>query len=258
MLSDTSAGIYDAGLGLRGRVAIVTGGSRGIGRAIVERLCEFGARVASLDLIAPITVPDAALHVTCDVTDEASVAAAVEALPQKFGRQATILVNNAGATHGFEPTLMTSEEWDRLFALDLKAAWICARAVLPAMREARLGAIVNVASIHATLTTTGLFPYAAAKAGLLGLTRSLALETARDGIRVNAVCPGLIDTEAVRDRLTRDPGFAAGIRDLPLGRMGLPREIAELVAFLASERSSFIVAAAIPIDGGVSARLSSV
>jgi NAD(P)-dependent dehydrogenase (short-subunit alcohol dehydrogenase family) len=257
MLSDTSEGLPGESLGLGGRVAIVTGGSRGIGRTILERLSELGARVASLDITAPIAVHKDALHVACDVTDEASVATAVGVVTDKFGSP-TILVNNAGVTQGFEPAEMTSQEWDRFFALDLKAAWLCAREVLPAMRAARLGAIVNVASIHATLTTTGVFPYAAAKSGLVGLTRSLGLEVARDGIRVNAVCPGLIETEAVRERVASEPAFAAGIRDLPLGRMGQPREIAELVAFLASERSSFIVAAAIPIDGGVSARLSSI
>ncbi|HST39922.1 MAG TPA: SDR family NAD(P)-dependent oxidoreductase [Conexibacter sp.] len=247
---------------LDGRVAVVTGGSRGIGRAIVHRLRAEGARVASFDVTAPDPTEsfDAAdLHLEVDVTDEQAVADAVRETSHQLGPP-TILVNNAGVNAYFDAAEMTSAQWDDFFALDLKACWITARALLPAMRAARSGAVVNVASIHATLTQPGRFPYAAAKAGVLGLTRSLALDEGPNGIRANAVCPGLVDTQLSREGFARD-GHGVTVESLasehPVGRVGTPLDIAELVVFLASEtRSGFITGAAIPIDGGVGVRLS--
>lgn len=245
---------------LEGRVAVVTGGSHGIGRGVVHHLRGAGMRVASWDVARPDDDPDLAaadLDVDCDVSDEEAVAVAVAVVEKELGA-ATVLVNNAGVTRGFAPAEMTAAEWDLMLGLNLKAAWLCARATLPAMSAAGAGAIVNVASIHATLTTRGLFPYAATKSGLVGLTRSMALDLAAEGIRVNAVCPGLIDTPAVRGRLDSEEAVAAAIAEQPLGRMGDPLDVAELVTFLASERSRFITGAAIPIDGGVGARLSTI
>lgn len=248
---------------LDGRVAVVTGGSRGIGRAIVHRLREEGARVASLDVTPPDeteTFDAADLHLDADVTDEQAVAAAVARASTELQAPPTILVNNAGVNAYFDAAEMTSPQWDDFFALDLKACWITARAVLPAMRAARSGAVVNVASIHATLTQPGRFPYAAAKAGILGLTRSLALDEGPNGIRANAVCPGLVDTQLSREGFARD-GHGVTVESLasehPVGRVGTPLDIAELVVFLASDaRAGFITGAAIPIDGGVGVRLS--
>ncbi|MDW5596606.1 SDR family NAD(P)-dependent oxidoreductase [Conexibacter stalactiti] len=248
---------------LDGRVAVVTGGSRGIGRAIVHRLRAEGARVASLDVTPPDATEsfDAAdLHLDADVTDERAVAEAVERATTELEAAPTILVNNAGVNAYFDAAEMTSAQWDDFFALDLKACWITARALLPAMRAARQGAVVNVASIHATLTQPGRFPYAAAKAGILGLTRSLALDEGPNGIRANAVCPGLVDTQLSREGFARD-GHGVTVESLasehPVGRVGTPLDIAELVVFLASDaRAGFITGAAIPIDGGVGVRLS--
>ena len=245
------------------RVAIVTGGSRGIGRAIVHRLREEGARVASLDVIAPdpaepFDAPD--LHVETDVTDGAAVSAAVERAAAELAGPPTIVVNNAGVNAYADPATMSEQEWDAFFALDLKAAWLTARAALPRMRAARRGAIVNVSSIHATLTQPGRFPYAAAKAGLLGLTRSLALDEGPHGIRANAVCPGLIDTQLAREGFERDGGHVTVEQlasDQPVGRVGTPLDVAHLVAFLASdEKAGFVNGASIAVDGGIGARLS--
>ena len=248
---------------LAGRVAVVTGGSRGIGRAIVHRLREEGGQVASLDVVAPdrsepFDAPD--LHLDCDVTDGAAVTDAVGRVADELGGPPTVLVNNAGVNAYFDAAAMTVEEWDAFFALDLKACWLTARAMLPGMRAARRGAIVNVSSIHASLTQAGRFPYAAAKAGIVGLTRSLALDEGPHGIRANAVCPGLIDTRLAREGFERD-GRGVTIEQLaaehPVGRVGTPLDVAHLVAFLASdERAGFISGAAIAVDGGVGVRLS--
>jgi len=248
---------------LAGRVAVVTGGSRGTGRAIVHRLREEGARVASLDVVAPdrsepFDAPD--LQLDCDVTDGAAVTDAVGRVADELGGPPTVLVNNAGVNAYFDAAAMTVEEWDAFFALDLKACWLTARAMLPGMRAARRGAIVNVSSIHASLTQAGRFPYAAAKAGIVGLTRSLALDEGPHGIRANAVCPGLIDTRLAREGFERD-GRGVTIEQLaaehPVGRVGTPLDVAHLVAFLASdERAGFISGAAIAVDGGVGVRLS--
>lgn len=247
---------------LADRVAIVTGGSRGIGRAIVHRLREEGARVASLDVTPPDpgeTLDAADLHLDCDVTDAAAVGAAVERAAAELRGAPTILVNNAGVNAYADAAAMSEAEWDAFFALDLKACWLTARAALPRMRAARAGAIVNVSSIHATLTQRGRFPYAAAKAGILGLTRSLALDEGPHGIRANAVCPGLIDTQLAREGFERD---GAGVTveqlgpDQPVGRVGTPLDVAHVVAFLASDKAAFVNGASIAVDGGVGARLS--
>jgi NAD(P)-dependent dehydrogenase (short-subunit alcohol dehydrogenase family) len=170
----------------------------------------------------------------------------------------TILVNNAGVNANYDAVEMTEEEWERFFAVDLKAAWLTAKHVLPHMKRARRGAIVNVSSLHAFATLDGFFPYAAAKSGLLGLTRSLALDYGPHGIRVNVVAPGFVRTRLVRESIDRAPDRAAAeaamVAAVALGRIGDPREIARVVRFLASDEASYVTGASLLVDGGLTAR----
>ena len=248
---------------LDGEIAIVTGGSRGIGRAVVEVFVAHGASVVFCDLEADLghsvqaEVGERARFVAADVSVESDVTAVVEACTTAFG-PATILVNNAGVNANFDATTMTGDDWDRFMGVDLKSAWLGAKYVLPHMREVGRGAIVNVASMHALATLEGFFPYAAAKSGLVGMTRSLALDFGPHGIRVNAVAPGYIRTRLVQDSIDRNPDPAAAERSMVAGialrRIGDPVEIANVIRFLASDDASYITGTTIHIDGGVTAR----
>jgi NAD(P)-dependent dehydrogenase (short-subunit alcohol dehydrogenase family) len=170
----------------------------------------------------------------------------------RFG-PVTGLVNNAGRNSYADPVKMTEAEWDDVFAVDLKAAWLAARAVLPGMITAKAGSIVNIASVHADMTYPGFFPYAAAKSGLVGLTRSLAQAFAEDGIRVNAIAPGWINTQISR-RGRENPDFNARVMArLPAKRWADPMELAGTALFLASPAARFVNGATIPVDGGYSA-----
>ena len=241
----------------------MTGGARGIGRAIVEKFAAEGARVAYVDLDenagreALGALPPGA-HVEfrrADITVEAEVRHAIEAVEAAHGTL-DVLVNNAGINAYFDATEMTEAEWDRVFAVDLKGAWLCAKYALRPMKRARRGSIVNIASINANLTIAGMFPYAAAKSGIVGLTRSLALEYAPMGIRVNAVLPGYTRTRLVEEWLSKQPDPAEMERRVlalhPLGRIATPAEIANLVAFVASDEASAITGASLAADGGLS------
>src|ERR1051326_564973 len=205
---------------LPGKVAFVTGGARGIGHAIVEKFLAEGAFVAFIDVDDSVG-RDAARHLgeargavefyRADVTNELDVREAIAAVLRKH-QTIDVLVNNAGINAYFDATQMSEAEWDRVFAVDLKGAWLCAKHALRAMTRAGGGSIVNIASIHATLTIAGMFPYAAAKSGLVGLTRSLALEYASKGIRVNAVLPGYTRTRLVEEWLATQPDPAEAER----------------------------------------------
>jgi NAD(P)-dependent dehydrogenase (short-subunit alcohol dehydrogenase family) len=194
----------------------------------------------------------------CDVSAEHEVQTAIgDAVAHLGGLH--VLVNNAGINSYDDATTMTEADWDRVFAVDLKAAWLCAKHALPALVGSGHGAIVNISSIHANLTIPGMFPYGAAKAGLLGLTRSLALDYGPRNVRVNAVCPGYVRTWLVEDwlELQDDPSIEGRIVDLqPLRRIGEPAEVASLVAYLASDEASYITGATLAIDGGLSARFA--
>jgi NAD(P)-dependent dehydrogenase (short-subunit alcohol dehydrogenase family) len=247
------------------RVAVVTGGGRGIGAATAHVLAEAGARVAVLDLelegaraVAAELGAEAAA-VRCDVAEEPSVREAFEAVRSGLGPTA-ILVNNAGVNLYFDPEAMTVDEWDGALAVDLRGAWLCVKHALRDLRAAEGASVVNVASIHASMTSPGMFPYAAAKAGLVGLTRNLALDLGPDGIRVNAVSPGFTRTRLVEEWLDRQPDPAATRARVlgahAIGRMVEPDEVGRLIAFLASDDAAAITGTEIHIDGGHSARFA--
>jgi NAD(P)-dependent dehydrogenase (short-subunit alcohol dehydrogenase family) len=253
---------------LNGRIAIVTGGARGIGRAIVEALAVEGAQVTFCDLgpggeetsHALGAAGLSAAFVPADVTREADVARLVAEVADRHGT-VDVLINNAGINAYFDAATMTEAEWDSVFAVDLKGAWLCAKHALVHMRRQARGSIVNIASIHAQLTMAGMFPYAAAKAGLVGLTRSLALDCARQNIRVNAVLPGWTRTRLVEEWFAMQPDPAAAeqrILDVhPGGRIATPDEIARVVAFVASDEASAMTGASIAVDCGLGVRFAS-
>ncbi len=242
---------------LDGQHVLVTGGSRGIGLATVEKALAEGARVTSFDIGRGPDLGDSALALTADVTRAADIARAAGQAVARFG-PVTGLVNNAGKNAYADPVTMTEAEWDDVFSVDLKAAWLVARAVLPGMIAAKAGSIVNVASVHADMTYPGMFPYAAAKAGLVGLTRSLALEVGPHQIRVNALSPGYTETYLVKEFFERqDPT----LRDKVLAahamrRMAQPSEIANCIVFLLSEEASFVTGSNWQVDGGLTARFA--
>ncbi len=248
---------------LAGEVALVTGGARGIGRAIVDLFLAEGAAVAFCDRdedagrSVEAELGGAASFWAADVASEADVTAFVAGARERHGPP-TVLVNNAGVNANFDAVEMTEEEWDRFFGIDLKAAWLGAKHTLPHMLEAGRGSIVNVSSLHGFATLEGFFPYAAAKSGLLGLTRSLALDYGPRGIRVNCVAPGFIRTRLVQESIDRADDTAAAERAMvagvALGRIGDPQEVAQVVRFLASAESSYVTGASVLVDGGLTAR----
>ena len=253
---------------LAGKIALVTGGAQGIGRAIVEKLAREGARVSFLDRDAEMGAATASdlnegdlevAFLQADVTREPEVEAAIGQVVTTQGGL-DVLVNNAGVNAYFDAATMTEAQWDAVFAVDLKGAWLCAKHALPAMKRDRGGSIVNIASIHACLTIAGMFPYAAAKSGLVGLTRSLALDYAPANIRVNAVLPGWTRTRLIEEWFRMQPDPAEAERQVlavhPLGRLSTPMEVANLVAFVASDEASAITGASLAVDGGLGVRFA--
>ena len=244
---------------------VVTGGSRGIGAAIVEKCLAEGARMSWIDIDEPaghalidaLGAGDRAYFGTGDVRSADDIARFHEAAVAKLG-PVTGLVNNAGRNSYADPVTMTEAQWDDVFGVDLKSAWLMARAVLPAMIAAKGGSIVNIASVHADMTYRGMFPYAAAKSGLVGLTRSLALEVGPHQIRVNAVSPGYTETHLVKEFFALNPPELRQtvVNSHPMGRIGTPAEIANVVAFLLSDETSFVTGANWRVDGGLTTRFA--
>jgi NAD(P)-dependent dehydrogenase (short-subunit alcohol dehydrogenase family) len=245
---------------------IVTGAAEGIGWATAQAFAAEGWRVALLDLRAEAALARAAelgenhLGLGCDVTQADSVQAAVAAVADRFGRIAA-LVNNAGIADQTAPTLaQTAAAFDRVLAVHLRGSFLMSQAVLERMRRqprdvrGNRGALVNLGSIASLAGIPGRNAYSAAKAGLLGMTRALASEWARAGIRVNAVAPGYVRTALVADLVRQGAVDGPAIEHrTPMGRMAEPAEIAEAIVFLASPRASYVTGATLSVDGGWSA-----
>ncbi|WCB91491.1 3-oxoacyl-[acyl-carrier-protein] reductase FabG [Baekduia alba] len=243
---------------LAGRVAIVTGGASGMGLATAHALARRGATVAVFDLAVPdraelaslLAVPaDRVRCVKVDVTDGEHLARAFTALVEEQARL-DVLVNAAGIAPPTAFDDITEDEWSRVFAVNVDGAFLCSQRALPAMRAGGWGRIVNFSSTAGkTISTAGGAHYTAAKHAVLGLTRHLAKACGPDGITVNAVCPGLIDTPMARGLLS-DEVLERATRTFPVSRVGQAWEVAELVAFLASDRAAYITGAAVDINGG--------
>ncbi|MER3391208.1 MAG: glucose 1-dehydrogenase [Microcella pacifica] len=245
---------------LIGRKAIVTGAGSGMGRAIATRFAAEGAEVAALDLnldSAQATaqfINDAggtAYGLEVDVSKSASVTNVVEQSIASLGG-VDVLANIAGILDGYAPILDTSEElWDRIHGVDLKGVFLVTKAVLPTMLEHGGGTIVNMASIAGLVARGGGVAYTSAKHGVVGLTRQMAADYGLQGVRINAICPGAVETAMTKQIL--DEGDAAVIESInavPAGRHAQPEEIASLALFLANDESSFVHGAAYVIDGG--------
>ncbi|SMC71646.1 SDR family NAD(P)-dependent oxidoreductase [Lentzea albidocapillata] len=243
-------------LNLAGKIALVTGGGSGIGAACARELAALGARVVvadiSLDSATAVAAElEEALPLGADVTSPGDVAAMVDTVMAEFG-QLDIAVNSAGVGMPVKaPTGRTDvAEWRRVLSVNLDGTFLCMRAELPVMAAG--GAVVNVASVMGLVATAGAGPYVASKHGLLGLTKTAALEYAAKDIRVNVIAPGFIDTPLLRDPdvVTRDRLAAAH----PLGRLGTAAEVAAVAVFLASPAAAFVTGAVFPVDGGYTAQ----
>jgi len=236
-------------LRLDGRVVAITGGAQGIGLATARRAAELGARVAVLDLRPG---PQELCSAECDVTDARSVARAFEHVRAELA-PVQVLVNNAGIAPPAVPfEELSAESWRQTLAVNLDGVFLCTQAALPQIREAGGGAVVNVASVAGKLRSLGsTVAYSASKGAVIAFTRHLAALLAPEGIRVNCVCPGAVEG-AINDRNLADPARrAATLAGVPARRMASPDEIASVICFLASDASSYMVGAAVDVNGGL-------
>ncbi|MDQ1614453.1 MAG: hypothetical protein QOJ60_392 [Actinomycetota bacterium] len=244
---------------LQDRVAIVTGGVGGIGAATVRRFAEEGAKVVVADLAdeAGRALADEVegSYVRCDVTDSEQVGALVETAVSVYGT-VDIAFNNAGISPPDDDSILDTglEAWRRVQEVNLTSVYLCCKAVLPVMREHGRGSIINTASFVAVMgAATSQISYTASKGGVLAMSRELGVQFARDGIRVNALCPGPVDTPLLRELFAKDPERAARrLVHIPIGRFARAEEIANAALFLASDESSFVTASTFLVDGGIS------
>ncbi|MCL4395757.1 MAG: SDR family oxidoreductase [Chloroflexi bacterium] len=252
---------------LTNRVVIITGAGKGIGAGIAKVFAREGAKVvlADWDEAAGMKTTDElcrsgadAIFVKCDVSNEGQVKALIDSAIKKYGKL-DVLVNNAGI--GVYKTVLdtTLEEWNRCLSVNLTGQFLCSKYAIPHIKAAGGGAIVNIASVHSYQNVGGTAPYAASKGGVVALTRVMAIDYGSDKIRVNAICPGWIDTPLIRGIFAGDPDPEKAQRDVErrqvLGRLGTPEEVGEAVAFLASEQASYITGASLMVDNGMTAQL---
>lgn len=250
---------------LQGETALITGGGTGLGRAIALAFAREGADVSlagrRLERLQEVAREieqrgGKALAIGCDVTNAQDATRGVAETTERFGRL-TILVNNAGTLHVSTIETIPEEEWDRVMTVNVKGPFLMSRAALADLRKAGGGAIVNIGSILGLIGAKERAAYCASKGGVTMLTKAMALDHAHENIRVNCICPAIVETDLVRDLFDRAPDGNALRRAraalMPLGRMGRPEDVAEMAVFLASRESSWMTGAAIPLDGGLSA-----
>jgi meso-butanediol dehydrogenase/(S,S)-butanediol dehydrogenase/diacetyl reductase len=249
-------------LRLAQKAALVTGASSGIGRACALAFTREGAHVSLVarrrELLQQVCDGSSgnAVAVAADLSAPADIARAVQQTLEAFGR-IDVLVNNAGILLPGTAESHSEEEWQRTFDVNLRAAWLLSRAVLPHMRVLGGGSIINMASVLGLAGAKNRLAYAASKGALVMLTRCMAVDHASENIRVNCICPGFVETELTDGMLARSPDPDAErqrrVRLHPLGRLGKPEDVAALAVYLASEESAWVTGAAIPVDGGFTA-----
>ncbi|MEW6750273.1 MAG: 3-oxoacyl-ACP reductase FabG [Candidatus Latescibacterota bacterium] len=240
--------------GLSGRVALVTGGGRGIGRAICQALARAGASVAAADVdlagaeetVSGLPAPGLALRL--DVATPESAQAGIDQVMERYGRL-DVLVNNAGITRDGLLMRMSEADWDLVLAVNLKGVFNCSKAAVRPMMKARWGRIISISSVVGVNGNPGQANYAASKAGVIGLTKTLARELASRNITANAVAPGFIETDMTA-KLSPEARTAM-LSQVPLGRPGTPQDVAEAVLFLASEQASYITGQVLHVNGGM-------
>lgn len=246
-----------------GRSVLVTGGSSGIGRAAARLLAARGAQVVSASITAPETDDGTIRFIETDVTEESSVAAAVEFALHHHGRL-DVLVTAAGIQRYGSAADTTTTTWEEVMAVNLRGAFFAVRHALPALRESGTGSIVLVSSVQALVTQKAVAAYTASKGALNAFARSIAIDEAQFGVRANTVIPGSVDTPMLRSAAAgfadnprqADELIATWGRSHPLGRVARPEEVAEAIAFLAGDRASFITGATLPVDGGLLAQIA--